>query len=46
VTGTHGEGPWEIRDQKMPEEEIEQLQLALSQQLSQEEEVEEVMSDE
>ena len=34
VTGTNGEGPWDVRDLKLGEEEIEQLQLALSAQLS------------
>jgi hypothetical protein len=37
VTGARGEGPWEVRDQRLDEAEIEQLQAALTAQLSVEE---------
>ena len=33
LSGSQGEGPWEIRDQELSDEEIEQLQIDLNQQL-------------
>lgn len=33
LSGLHGEGPWELRDQKLAESEIEQLQHELNAQL-------------
>jgi hypothetical protein len=36
VSGSRGEGPFEVRDQQLSQEEISQLQAALNQQLTQE----------
>jgi hypothetical protein len=33
LSGSHGEGPWEVRDQQMSQDEIVQLQAALHQQM-------------
>lgn len=34
LTGVRGEGPWEVRDQKLAETELDELQAALVQRLS------------